>query len=49
MRKAHQKDMEKKGAVVGSKVNIKLDKFDVTGAQGVHGFVFEVRREVVSK
>jgi hypothetical protein len=35
--------MEKKGAMVGSKVSIKLDKHDVTGVQGVHGFVFEVR------
>jgi hypothetical protein len=36
------KDLDKKAAVVGSKVNVKVDKRDVTGAQGVHGVAFEI-------
>ena len=28
--------------MIGSKVNVKVDKRDVTGAQGVHGVAFEI-------
>jgi hypothetical protein len=36
------KDLDKKAAVIGSKVNVKIAKRDVTGAQGVHGVAFEI-------
>jgi hypothetical protein len=34
--------LAKKAAVIGSKVNVKVDKRDVTGAQAVHGVAFEI-------
>jgi hypothetical protein len=42
MKKDREHDIQHKAAVVGSKVNVKIDKRDVTGAQGIHGIVFDV-------
>jgi hypothetical protein len=42
MKKDREHDIKHKAAVVGSKVNVKVAKRDVTGAQGIHGIVFDV-------
>jgi hypothetical protein len=42
MMESQRKESTAKAAKVSSKVNIKLDKPDVTGVQGVHGIVFEI-------
>jgi hypothetical protein len=41
MKKDRENGINNKAAVVGSKVNVKIDKRDVTGAQGIHGIVFD--------
>jgi hypothetical protein len=42
MKKDRENGINNKAAVVGSKVNVKIDKCDVTGAQGIHGIVLDV-------
>jgi hypothetical protein len=42
MRAARKRDVQKRGAVVGSKVNVKLDRRDVTRPQGLIGIAIKV-------
>jgi hypothetical protein len=38
------KGHQKRATVIGSKVNVKVNKSDVTVAQGIHGIAFEVSK-----
>jgi hypothetical protein len=53
MIKACENDIQKKAPMIGSKVNVKVDRRDVTGAQGVIRIVFQISRgggcQVISK
>jgi hypothetical protein len=42
MKATRRYDLDKKAAVICSKLNVKVDKQDVTDAQGVHGVAFEI-------
>jgi hypothetical protein len=42
MRAARKRDVEKRGAIMGSKVNVKLDRRDVTRPQGLIGIAIKV-------